>query len=154
MHFHFGCLEFGVPIPQGRKMPTRSFTWCRRAAFGVLLLFGVLSAPSPAHAQCGDHVSFGSASDQERGNRPVPNEAVPAKPDQNAPCHGPFCQSRENPKPAPPTTASLHVRDCPCVLEIAILFEANATALAFLDEVHFPMKRSFLIYHPPRPISF
>ncbi len=106
----------------------------------LVLLAGLLAAPSSAHASCGNHVAV-------RGE----SLTVPAKP---PPCQGPSCGQRPAPAPvtpvAPPSSTTEQGAWLPAGLAIPDLPDRACQ----VPSAHFwPASPCFRIERPPRPFA-
>src|SRR5438132_9820040 len=74
-------------------------------AAAAALLAGVLLAPTPARAGCGDYVHIAAREAAPAAERPAAPQPGPLPADSHVPCTGPHCSQGHVPLPAPPAAA-------------------------------------------------
>src|SRR5579871_1904701 len=110
----------------------------------VVLLAGVLVAPTPARAGCGDHAVVVSSAK----TAPMP-PIMPVK--KQAPCSGPHCtRSPVAPAPVPSAPAPPSGQEWACVLEPLLLSTNNSWPYPPNNSCEHPHFIASSVYHPPR----
>jgi hypothetical protein len=126
----------------------------------LALLAGVLAAPAPVRAECGDYVVRTPAAEGAgyTGSQPMPagidpsTKHAPTTPQRGRiPCHGPGC-SRHSPPPLVPVSTNPIQPDEWGTMLGRQSGAGAAPAGRLLDTAApHPVRRASSIYHPPRP---
>lgn len=115
------------------------------------LLAGVLFAPTPAQAGCGDYVHIAARTAAPAAERPAVPQPGPAPADSPIPCNGPHCSQGRLPPPAPPV-ATPALADQWAYATGEVVPPSDAAAAGRRDEPPArPRHQPRSIYHPPRP---
>jgi hypothetical protein len=138
-------------MPQGveHKASSIGLRWRLLLGAALAVLAGVLLAPTPARAGCGDHVILMSGTDSLASKAPMP---APIQPNEKpAPCSGPTCShSPIAPAPAPTAPVAPSVPEWACVLALSTLPVVTFSPHP-LDNRREPLlSLASSIYHPPR----
>lgn len=128
-----------------------------RLLTGVLgtLAAGILFAPAPARADCGDYVMIGNPAGHGTAttHTPTPDSARPgpAPHDGRKPCSGPRCSGGVPAAPAPVSPPTSPRGEDSCLAAVAADPSVQSPATCWRDDSRpRPIRQSSVIYHPPR----
>jgi len=132
----------------------KSNPWIRKlAGVALALLVGELLAPAKANGGCGDYVSVGSeSSEHSKPQQTKPGMIGQHQEPAKTPCHGPGCDNHQPPPPAPPTISSVRVQESALLVIIPWANECDPSPYRTNQKNLARIHRSFLIFHPPRPV--
>jgi hypothetical protein len=119
----------------------------------MIAILGLLLAPRPAVASCGNHVAFKGPDgvSNPAGEKTSADDHLPVIPAPNKPCHGPNC-SRHTTLPLAPTPTT-HSRNSQHDLVGTRPVSSHSPEPARFPAQHFLLSfvsLSFEIFHPPR----
>ncbi len=114
-----------------------------RLGWALAFLVGVLAAPSPARASCGDYVRMGDS-----GHRPAAGDRHDTPP--AGPCHGPHCDRHRDAPLAPSAPLPGPGEDWACVAAGSDPASHGPGYPILPEGASRAVRRAAAIFHPPR----